>query len=161
MKTTNWKTYRDGNTRYRIRAEYGLRKLGDQDPYFSMTGETQRQAGPARGGGRWVQDSFGTMPELIQKHFPTLRPLQKWHLTSITTGPTHYLANGLYWWDRAQWSEPGALSNFKKTIVLGALPNDRFPTKNATDAEVRAWLKQRLPDLMEAFYEDMRKYHVD
>lgn len=140
---TSWKTYTEDGRNYRIRADYGFVKLGEQEPYFSVTGEIQKAER-----GRWQEDSFGMLHDDIARHFPELRPLIKWHLTSVKGGPMHYIANALYWWDNN-------LDHFKSTIVFGAVPGDKLPAPNTDPAEVRNWLERRLPKLMRAFKRDM------
>lgn len=141
---TPWKEYTEDGQRYRIRADYGFVKLGEQEPYFSVTGEIQRAER-----GRWRKDSGGMQHEQIARHFPKLKPLLKWHLTFVESGPMHYVANGLYWW------EEGNLDHFKSTVVFGAVPGDKLPSNDASQTEVRNWLLDRFPKLMTAFKRDM------
>lgn len=163
MKTTDWVEFEEHGQRYRVRAKYGMQKLGDQEPYFSITGETQRY------GGYWREDSFGMLHDTIEAHMPELRGLLKWHLTFQEKGPSHYIANGLYWWDHyvgtrvvvdkhlliGKSSSELGLKCFKSTVVFSFDEPEELPPVGASLAEVRDWLEHRLPRLMEAFRRDL------
>jgi hypothetical protein len=165
MKKTDWVEYTEHGQRYRVRAEYGMQKLGDQEPYFSLTGEQQRYNGI-----RWREDSFGQMHDILVKHFPELAKVAKWHLAFQESGPMHYVANGLYWWDiyvgtqladRYQLANAGTSSSelglriFKDHVVFGAVDGDTLPSISTSRQDVEAWMKARLPALMDAFRHDM------
>jgi hypothetical protein len=156
---TPWREYREGGMRYRIRAEYGMHKIGDQEPYFAITGETR-----ALHRTRWVDDSAGAIHDEIAKHIPKLAPFIKWHLVSYKGGPMHYLANAGYWWDIASGrhqvaeSERGRVDPvraFMNTIVFGALENDEMPPLETPTEAVLEWLRWRQPALRSAFKEAM------
>lgn len=142
MKTTAWKLI-DGGKR-RIRAEYGLRKLGEQEPYLSVTAEIQRAEC-----GRWREDSCGCLHAEVVEHFPELRPLIPFHLTSERSGPMHYVANAVYHYQQGAWDF------FKSTVVLQpgeAMPFEGRPLEEGETAEeLTAWLLARLPGLMDKF----------
>jgi hypothetical protein len=159
---TDWKLFNGGKSR--IRARFGFHRIGNQDPYFSVTGEIETRAS---GRARWCEDSFGCLHEEITKHFPKLRPLIRWHLSSVT-GPMHYEANSLFWWDHyvgalvpdkyarkleGESNSEYGLRLFKDTCVFG--PDDVLPPLSATHGEVREWLKARLPRLLETFKQDV------
>lgn len=171
MKQTNWVEFNDG--RSRIRAEYGLHRIGNQDPYFSVTADVDERNGPRFG---WRNAAGGCMHELVAEHFPKLAPFIKWHLAT-EFGPMHYIANGLYWWEAATGSRvqdkkydyplPGktwketAMEHFKSTIVYGALPNENSKSLELlalrSHKELEKWLEGRLLKLVTAFREDMEK----
>lgn len=65
-----------------IEVTFGMNQIKDQDPYFSITGQTRH--------------SCGCLHEEIAKYFPEYASLIKWHLFSPVTGPMHYKANALY-----------------------------------------------------------------
>jgi len=154
MKTAE-RIFTRGGTKYRIRAEYGLRKIGDQAPYFSITGEIDRQAR----NGRWVEDCGGCIHGEIAKLFPKLRPLIRWHLCS-KKGPMHYLANSKYWFGVGEYSERN-LDYFKSTCVYGAVEGDtEFDLENADWPAVETWLVERFPGLLDKFQEELREFGV-
>lgn len=164
MKTTPWKQWKEGNRRYRMRVTYGMdyafARRNNQAPYFSITGEIQ--SGGARGG-KWRDESFGTLHDDIAWRFPGFRSLLPFHLMS-TEGPMHYLANAKYWWEkyigRSKWSrglgEPDPLEAFKRTILFGALPDDKnVKPRRVKWSKVEPWLKARLPLLIDVFHKKM------
>ena len=77
-------------------------QCGNGHNTFSITGKIydqsyiQGEASATRSDGKkvWL-GSCGCIHEEISKHFPKLRHLLKWHLTS-TDGPIHYVANTVY-----------------------------------------------------------------
>lgn len=166
MKKTDWIEYEEDGHRYRVHAEYGMQKLGDQEPYFSITGETQRVER-----GRWSEDSFGMLHPVLEQHMPKLEPLLKWHGVFQKEGPMHYVANGLWWWDHyvgsrvvdkyQMMNNPGKSSSelglecFKSTVVFGGAGPEDLPPISASLNEVKDWLLTRLPKLMDAFRRDM------
>lgn len=166
-KLIPWKEYRTGGAAYRIRAKYGFTHSQGQDPYWSVTGEIERKAG----NGRWVEGSCGCLHKEVSKHFQELAPTIRWHLCATLSGPMHYEANGLYWWehyigarvmdkqnirDHANGHD-AAEAYFKSTTIFGALPDDAMPPVTASNGEVREWMRNRLPRLMEAFRADINK----
>lgn len=157
MITTDWKEFRDPSdpkSVYRVRATYGLHKIGDQEPYVSVTGQTERR--PARGG-RWQEDTAGMLHDTIARHFPKLRNLLPWHLTFVNSGPMHYEANAVYWW------EQGDLDHFKSTIVFGGAPRhdaSGLPIGSITKTKVREWLAQRKPELMKNLHAVLKKHNL-
>ncbi len=158
LHKTEWKEYTEHGTKRRIRAEYGLRTIGNQDPYVSVTAEIEYKSR----NNRWCDQSFGCMHEAVAKHFPQLVPLIRWHLTS-TKEPMYYIANGIYWFEkmagRSKWAlSPGEFDPteaFKSTIVFGAVDGDELPPLTATNEEVTAWLEARRDKLMERMRADV------
>jgi hypothetical protein len=169
MITTPWKTYREGGTKYRIRATYGMdyafARRNNQEPYFSLTGEIERQAR----NNRWMGAGAGMVHEELVKHFPQLGEIVHWHLSSLV-GPMHYIANAKYWWE--DWTHGvGAfprispLRAFASTIAWGALPGEDSEAGLASEMtrpwyEVRDWLSARLTQLQRAFRNDMEAIGV-
>lgn len=162
MIETPWKEFREGGQRYRMKVKYGLdynfANRHNQDPYFSITGSIERLAG------RWREDSGGMLHDEISKHFPNLRPLLKWHLFG-TQGPLHYLANGKYWWELYSGTSKYAQSPgdhdpkqaFMSTVVAD---EHELPPKGTPWPEVKAWLEERLPHLLEEFDDVMAEIGV-
>lgn len=163
MKTTPWKEFTEKGQKYRIQATYGIDydfgRRNNQKPYFAATAVIERWER-----GRWRDDSGGMQHDEIAKHFPQLEQYLKWHLVS-TGEPTHYLANGKYWWDKAMSGEkqgpgePHPITAFQSTIVMGGIPGETMPYTNDWQ-DVERWLKTRLPKLMGAFAADMQTLGV-
>lgn len=134
--------FREGQGRRRHTVTAELHSLGGQNPYFSITMGTYRQAGNG----------------------PALAPSLRWHLVS-TDGPMHYAANAAYWagldkeWCRGGKGDPPNREYFDSTALWGALPGDaaRHPMDApAMDrAELSAVLAARLPALLAPFRADM------
>lgn len=181
MQQTDWRFYREGGHRYRIRAkfgiDYGFARHHHQDPYFSITGDIDRQAR----NNRWVEDSGGRIDEEIYRHFPSLRPFMKWNLVG-PNGPMHYFENSKFWFEMVQGKhkqtpyEPDPIEGFRQSAVLGALPEDKTefrggvkdwsPRQMMPDffeqpwSAVREWLEGRLPALRAAWVVDMGELGV-
>lgn len=88
---SEWREYTEDGQHYRIK--FTIRHDDESNnghESFSITGETQEKRG-----NHWREDSFGCVHDLIQRHFPEVSHLIKWHLCS-TDGPMHYIANTLY-----------------------------------------------------------------
>ena len=77
------KTFTEGKHTYEIKVFLKL------DKYFSMTGEIGLKGEEP--------DTLGMINWEIEKHFPELMHLAKWHLFDRETGPMHYIANTMYW----------------------------------------------------------------
>jgi hypothetical protein len=65
-----------------------LHKIGDQAPYFSLTGEEYEKR-------RLV--SCGCMHDRLLEIWPDLKPIADLHLSDIDGVPMHAKANGWYW----------------------------------------------------------------
>lgn len=147
----------------RMRVEYGMVKLGDQEPYFSITADTQTRH-PR--GGVWHECSGGCLHDEIKEHFPELAHLITWHLVSQGGVPMHYLANGRYWLEKvfgvSEWKdgpvEPDPLEAFSSTVCLGALGPTDVPPIALEDYQ--DWAEKRLPGLRTRFLEAMEKAGV-
>ncbi len=89
IKATRY--FREGGKAHRITVSLRFDdqcKNGHED--FSITGDIYVEHN-----GRYQADMGGCIHEEIAKHFPELKHLIKWHLTS-TDGPMHYIANTVY-----------------------------------------------------------------
>lgn len=121
-----------------VEVEFGLHQLGEQTPYFSVTGAVYDRH--VRRGERSVMDeerllywmaSCGQIREDIAAVFPEVVPFMRWHLTS-TDQPMHYVANAIYWAEKmfgcSPWApqsyDPDPTETFKSTTIFGALPSD-------------------------------------
>lgn len=173
-KTTKWKVFEENVRKYRIRAEYGFSQIGNQKPYFSITGEIYRHI--ARN--VWTEDSFGMLHDEIAKHFPALIPLIKWHLVYFPCEPMNYKANALSWLEKhlgiSKWEtksyEPNPLEAFKSTIVFGAIEDDsngfeKMLVQCVESGNVKeslyTWLYSRLNALSQVFIEDMEHFGIE
>lgn len=75
--------------RAKIVANYGLRTIGNQEPYFSVTGTLYDERGRDYMG--------GCIHEEIAEHMPELSDLIELHLCSRDGVPMHAEENGFYW----------------------------------------------------------------
>lgn len=82
----------------------------------------------------------GCIHDDIAKHFPELRSMLKWHLTS-TDGPMHYVANTMY------HAESGKLEYARSSAV--------WPTATLAQLRDKRLLIDRLPKLMKEFRADV------
>jgi hypothetical protein len=158
-------TFEEGKYYCTLHTRYGFTCFEGQDPYFSITSMLTGDNG---------YRACGCLHNDIRKHDSSLSPLIKWHLTSLVTGPMHYIANGMFWWERSLMSEPKhaddltaigdkALENFKSTVVYGAtfLDDIDFDNRKSIDPEkIRAWMNLRFNELMQAFYHDLREFKL-
>jgi hypothetical protein len=77
-----------------LKVEYGLHKIGEQAPYFSVTGEGW--FGPRIN--RHNPDLAGAIHETVAAAFPKLADLIALHLSDVDGVPLHAEANGWYWY---------------------------------------------------------------
>jgi hypothetical protein len=153
MRTTPWVIYYEDGHEYRIRAEYGWQVIGQQEPYWSVTGAIERRKG-TKG---WEDDSGGMIHKEVTQYFPWLVPTLKWHLSSKVSGPMHYVDNARYWLEKihgvSKWPARSYDPNpFKSTVVFGALPEDKdLPALE----NLAAWCAARLPFLIKAMHQDI------
>ncbi len=168
MITTPWREFTEVGSKYRIRATYGWRKIGEQEPYWSVTGETE----VARDG-YWREDSCGCIHDKVTKYFTNLLPAIKWHLCNLTSGPMHYVANSVYWYEKHlgmskypdKDDHKNALRHFKSTVVFGTdeelpVPQYSLVESNGTirttlsAVSIESWCVARLPALLEAMKQE-------
>lgn len=84
------KTIEGQNDKCQFKFRIGFHKIGNQEPYFSITGDTWEL-----GKSRIDRNSLGCGALDINEYFPELGYLQKYHLTSVKE-PMHYIANSLF-----------------------------------------------------------------
>jgi len=128
-RITVWKRYETDHGSERIRCRFGLHKIGEQDPYFSLTAEIQSLRGS-----RWIDQAFGILETEIKRYFPELRKYLRWHLTGIGS-PLHYEANGIYFWEQyhgiSKWErrsyDPDPLEALYSTIIYDPESDDPIP----------------------------------
>ena len=114
MQTTEWFYHSEDSLELRTRFSYGYKYIkGNEDAYISLTHETQRKTRYGFG-----EDFFGAPSKhLVRTLAPNLLPLCDWQLSSVVTGPMHYVKNALYWWDMihgrdqlTRWYNPKGLN---------------------------------------------------
>lgn len=130
-----------------------IHQLGNQEPYFSVTGgqyTTKRVSGEPYHKGLGYMESGGMLHDDVEEFVPELQPYLKWHLCSVLSGPMHYLANATYHF------KEGNYEAFKSTAVIGSIPEDIGYDWGSHDLPtVKHLLDLRLPLLIEAFRDDM------
>jgi hypothetical protein len=78
-----------------------LHKLvGNERPYFSVTGELWDSEGWYLDGQDGLMRACGTLHDEILAAFPKLAPVVALHLSDDTGAPMHDLANGWYWYEQ-------------------------------------------------------------
>jgi hypothetical protein len=87
------KVFVENNQKHRIEVIAELHSLGGQAPYFSITGEVDRQAK----NNRWMPFLSGCIHEEILQQFPQLKPLVDVHLSDKDGVPMHAYENAAYW----------------------------------------------------------------
>jgi hypothetical protein len=87
-----------------IEADFVLRKIGDQKPYFSLTGRVVEN-------GR--ESTSGAIHEEILEAFPQLEDAAAMHLSDMDGKPMHSFENGKYWAGFTKW-EDGNAKNLSK-----------------------------------------------
>jgi hypothetical protein len=80
-----------GNRFSRLTVSYGLQKIGDQTPYFTVTGSGWY-------GRRQEPDLSGPIHDVIVAAFPRLADIIALHLSDVDGVPMHAKANGWYWY---------------------------------------------------------------
>jgi len=137
--TLPWKSYSNRSAICRIRVEIRYDDAcGNGHNSFGITGETQESRG-----GRWCDHSCGMLHGDIERHFPELAPLLKWHLCS-SDGPMHYVANTRYHIEQKQF-------DFARATAIWPEATDEFLTALLAEGKLDAMLKIRLPTLMDQF----------
>lgn len=136
-----------------IEATFGLRVLGDQDPYMTVTASVFQH--------EWNKHGVagGCMHAVVLEAFPKLRKCVAWHLA--TDGrPMHYPANPLYFHKIANFQlkatrleMANAPDNFRTSAHLGSLDTDLTSATLLEKPvhEVEAYLNRRLPKMREVF----------
>ncbi len=94
-----------------------LAKIGDQLPYFSVTGHSWTNKSVAR---RWPENpsGAGAMHKEILRAWPGLSDVVALHLSDVNGAPMHAVANG--WWFYGK----GEIENLSRHLRL---PADQIP----------------------------------
>lgn len=158
MKITLKQPMRDNRM---IKAEVGFdicfAKRNNQDPHFSVTGEIKRK-------GARDCESYGQLHNDIEKHFPHIAKVTRWHLCFMHKGPMHYIANALYHVGAYEdlYSDSKNLDYMRSCIVFGAVDGDEEALEEElvtfNPIEFSAWLEERLPALLVRFESDIKRY---
>lgn len=90
--------------------EAQLRALGNQAPYFSVTGELWDSEGWYRNGQDGRMRACGCLHDEILAAFPKLAPVVALHLSDENGVPMHALANSRY------FAEQGEIDNAARTL---------------------------------------------
>lgn len=77
-----------------------LHQLGEQRPYFSVTGELWDSEGWYENGQDGRLRECGQLHERILQAFPKLAPVITLHLSDDTGAPMYAVADGWYWYQR-------------------------------------------------------------
>lgn len=111
--------YYEPGDKYEISAVAKLHALGEQAPYFSVTGELRNLK---RHGDNAIE-ACGCMHEEIVKHFPELEPVVRVHLATENGIPMHALANGAYWLGFTQFQDAQYAGPNGTTATMPYLPH--------------------------------------
>lgn len=167
------KDYQEDGQEKRIKATLELSSYGGGEPYFSMTGELYEKG---KGGG-WIELGGGAIGEEIGRQIPYLAPFEKWHLFYVNSGPVHYEANAVYWWELGTARRSRELERkppdyyreiFKEHVIFGTAPTwdninpfllmeplEESPNPDDPHIYIRPWLRARLEEVRAAFLKDM------
>lgn len=151
MYTTQDRPLPDGTF---VRAEFGERANGKQDPYFSVTGTVVKRKDSTRD---CDIIACGQLHGDIGEAFPELQPLIKWHL--CTAGiPMHYLPNAKHWHDTANGKvEYKTEPDPREVYIRHCVPLDDEDRMQLEDSLAWTWeaahhlLRQRADRLREAY----------
>ena len=108
---------------------------------FSITGTISKFSEYT---GRYYTIISGCIHKEIEKYFPELKHLIKWHLCS-SNGPCHYIATTKY------WASKNNIEYAKSSAIWGTTKLDTDSNLKFLDDE--KFLKHRLPLLLQAFKE--------
>ena len=96
-------TTKNQNPKKYIEANFILHKIGEQLPYFSLTGRVVING---------VEEMSGAIHEEILTVFPELADAAALHLSDINGLPMHSFENGKYWAGFSQFGMANANSKF-------------------------------------------------
>ena len=143
--------YTKQGVKYRITANVRFDdKCGNGHNTFSITADVYRLAS----NGRWAEDSFGCQHELVSRYFEQLRPFIKWHLTS-TDGPTHYIANTIYWAEVASGIKKYSETETREVALGYARSTAVWPDATLEQLLDKSALEARAEGLQAEFKKDM------
>jgi hypothetical protein len=168
--------YIDNDKKYKLIVDYGFDKIGNQEPYFTITANLY-----CLNKTRWIIIDKRCSHKLIAKKLPKLNPLIRWNVTSFKSGPMHYLSNGEYWWKQSLLNKSSylykkygctvgyeALEVFKKAIVYGSseeydkIEKSIFKNRSEKDNEfIVTWMNKRFESMMNSFHKDMNKFGLE
>jgi len=89
---------RDGSHRYRLEVDAKLHQIGQQKPYFSITGELWRANSAGQRDARFNDcQACGCLHDDILKASPGLADLVAMHLSDVDGIPAYAESNGWFW----------------------------------------------------------------
>lgn len=170
---------RFGLSRGRFTVEYGLHYLkGNSGPYIFVTAELSRPGGRVEACGKMHGDVLAVWPDL--------KPLTDLHLSYPGSGPMHYVADAVYWWEKAvgisKWEQrsydPDPTETFRSHCLWGQMPGDDEDDPltwrpnpeldldpalawSCLRARLRARLRRRLGDLIRHTREVLQQFDLD
>lgn len=181
-QTYSLSQWKDEYYTYKGTVTYGMHYiLGNSQPYFSITGSTERRRKNGDGEVKWFEDSGGCIHDLIKEKAPHLAPLIPFHLSSQDGLPMYYLENGYYWFkennlevfkDYVRLSENEEIPEVPD-IELPVVLNDNGTEIDLPEKEqkkiieagrkkfITDWLKMRIPKLKQEFDEAMSQFEVE
>ena len=114
------KVFVENNQKHRIKVVAELHSLDGQTPYFSITGEVDRQAK----NNRWMPFLSGCIHEEILQHFPQLQLLVDMHLSDEDGVPMHAYENAAYWAGHTKYQEFDSFKLAKHLRISPKLADD-------------------------------------
>lgn len=124
-----------------IRVSYGLVKIGDQTPYFSVTADIWNSLAHAR---RWPDNpsSGGAAHDDVLRAFPDMADIVALHLSDIDGVPMHAVANGRYFYDGGDLDAAARLLRVSVAdLPVGA---DRATFEEFVNAQRDRWAAEAL-----------------
>jgi len=116
------KVFMENSQKHRIKVVAELHSLGGQTPYFSITGEVDRQAK----NNRWMPFLSGCIHDEILQHFPQLQLLVDMHLSDEDGVPMHAYENAAYWAGQTKYQEFDSFKLAKHLRISPKLADDMF-----------------------------------
>jgi hypothetical protein len=105
---------RDAEPGQRIIVEAGLHRIGDQAPYFSVTGELRDKSKPKNSDRGLI--TCGAIHEGIARWFPELAPVIALHLSDHHGVPMHAVENARYWAGRTQYADQANVDTLQQHL---------------------------------------------
>ena len=116
------KVFVENNQKHRIKVVAELHSFDGQTPYFSITGEVDRQAK----NNRWMPFLSGCIHDEILQHFPQLQLLVDMHLSDEDGVPMHAYENAAYWAGHTKYQEFDSFKLAKHLRISPKLADDMF-----------------------------------
>ncbi len=146
-----------------IIVEYGLRRIGTQAPYFSITAEIYESVHKSRN-----PVMCGCCHDEVLQAFPDMRDIVSLHLSDIDGVPMHAVENGWYWLSAAKgdntWEKTGDKDFVQITADYMRISRDdvaRLVDTINTEAEFAAWVDTQRPRWKSEANAVIAKYHLE